>query len=150
MKWNPSLTVLGMANKLRLDRLWAKGKLKYYYLAKGTQRRNDPKRHSSVFIDQCLAQSFLRKLPPIVDKTKYRGAPLDNMQKVRYLKTHIAKQDIFIKFFHSVIRELCGRGGRKIIRANGNGRHQGNKGQQSKHTQELAETMTEHIEGAWV
>lgn len=150
MKWNPFLTVLGMAKKLRLDRLWATGKLKYYYFAKGTQQKNDSKRHSSVFVNQCLAQSSLRKFLPTVDTTKYRGSPLDNMQKVRCLKTHIATQDVFIKFFHSEIRELCGRGGRKIIRAKGNGRHQGNKGQQSKHTQEPAETVAEHIEPAWV
>ena len=56
-------------------------------------------------------------------RTKWRDPQLDNE---RDLGTLSPKWDVFIKPFPSGLRKLCGRGSRKIIRARGGGRHQGN------------------------
>ena len=41
---------------------------------------------SAVLIGQCLAQLPSERLPPTVDKNKYRGPQLDNVQRIKDLK----------------------------------------------------------------
>ena len=73
--------------------------------------------------DLCLAQPTSDKLPPATDENKHRDPQTDNMQKVRDLGTLSPNREGSIKFFLTGTRKLCGRGGRKSIKARGDGRY---------------------------
>jgi hypothetical protein len=65
-----------------------------------------------------------KKLCPAVDRNKHRDLQLDTVERVRNFGTPYPKWDVSIKSLSSGIRKL---GGRKIVRASGDGRYQRNK-----------------------
>ena len=82
---------------------------------------------STTFLDQCLRQLSAEELPPAGDGSKYRDPQPDIMQRMRDLRTLHPKGDFSIKSLSSELREACGRGGRKSVRARGNRGHHENK-----------------------
>jgi hypothetical protein len=50
-----------------------------------------------------------------------RDPQLDNMQRVRDFGALSSKWDVFIKTHFSSLKDLCGKGGRNIVRTRGNG-----------------------------
>ena len=54
-------------------------------------------RHSTIPIDQCLAQPSSERLPPIADGSKCRDAQPDSVQRARDLGTLSLKWDVPIK-----------------------------------------------------
>jgi hypothetical protein len=77
-------------------------------------------------MDQCLAQPSSEMFPPAADGRKYRDPQTDIIQKVRDLGTQSSKWDVSIKSFSSGLREPHRRGGKKSVRAKGNGGYQDN------------------------
>lgn len=59
-------------------------------------------------------------------ENKYKDPELDNMQRVRNLGTLCPKWVVFIKPLPSGGRELCNKGGIKILRARNDRCYQGN------------------------
>lgn len=70
----------------------------------------------------CLA--FIREA---VNGNKYRDPELDTRWRVRELGTLGHTWGFSIKSLPSGLIEPCGRGGRRIVKARGDGGHQGNE-----------------------
>jgi hypothetical protein len=77
-----------------------------------------------IFIDQCLAQPSLEKLPPTANGNKYRDLQLDDIQRVKDLGASRSKRNVSIKSLSSAQRTLEKR---KHIRARVWGGYQGIK-----------------------
>ena len=69
----------------------------------------------------------MERFASAVDGNKYGDAQLDSVQRMGVLGSLNPKLVIFIKSLPSCFREFCRRKDRKIVRASGKGRHQGNK-----------------------
>lgn len=57
------------------------------------------------------------KLPPAGDGNKYRDPEPESVLRARDLGTPLSKCDDFHKSLPSGLRELCGSGGRKSVKA---------------------------------
>ena len=68
--------------------------------------------------------SSSEKLPPKLDGNKYIESQRDDVHSKGPYNT---KWDVSINSLLSGLRELCRRGGANIVRARGDGGHQGNK-----------------------
>ena len=82
---------------------------------------------NDVLLYSCFAQPSSEKVPPAVDGDKYRDPQLGNVQRGNDFETLSPKWTVFIKSLPSGLKELCGRGSRKTVRASDYGGNQGNK-----------------------
>lgn len=61
------------------------------------------------------------------DGNKYRDLQLNNVPRVKGLEIFTHKWDVSIKAFPIALRDLCRRGGRRLLRADRSGRHRRKK-----------------------
>lgn len=113
--------------------------------AKGTQKYNDMRWHSTAFICKCLMSHsvIIKETPSVVDGNLSRNSQLENLQRVRNDGTFRLNGDFFIKSLLLGLREYLKRWGRKNVKASWDGRQQGNKAfqtQQGWWMNELKET----------
>lgn len=100
------------------------GKIKYYYLAKGTHQSNKFSWYSAIPIVQNLIHTLWDKFSPPENESKDKDQWQDNLLRVRDFERFNSKCYISNKSLLSGFREILGREDRKTVEISGDGWHQ--------------------------